>query len=97
MSKNRIFNLGTLGLFGLGFAAGIAAHKFWPLIQAKMGPIAKNTLAKGLELVDQTKEAFWEKSEKISDLIAEVQEEEEAKAKEKVKPRTKASTPKHEA
>lgn len=78
MAKGR---LGILGAFTLGFGAGAAVAKWWPVIEEKLAPVGRQLLAKGLDAAEQAKATFWRKSEKVADLIADIKEEQEAKLK----------------
>ena len=59
-------------------AVGVLLHKYWPQIQESAGPRARKSLERGSGLLDRARSAFWEQSEKFSDLIAEIREEDEA-------------------
>ena len=72
---------GIIGAFTLGFAIGASSQKWWPVLKEKLGPIGKDLLGKGLDAVDKAKDAFWEKSEKFADVIAEIKEEQEGRHK----------------
>jgi hypothetical protein len=67
--------------FAAGVAVGITAHKYWPQIQEAAGPSLQKGLAEGERLFERARTAFWEQSEKFSDLVAEIREEEEALGK----------------
>ena len=66
--------------FVVGVAVGVAIHKYWPQIRDAGGPRLEKGLRAGGGLVDRARTAFWEQSEKFSDLIAEIREEEAARA-----------------
>jgi hypothetical protein len=70
-----------LAPFAVGLAAGAALHKYWPEIKEKGGPTFKKVVKDGSELFEKGRERFWEESEKFSDLVAEIREEEESKGK----------------
>lgn len=70
-----------LAPFALGVAAGVLLHKYWPQIRDLGGPAAKKAVREGTNLFEKGRQAFWEQSEKFSDLIAEIREEEEARTK----------------
>lgn len=67
--------------FVAGVAVGVALHKYWPQIQEAAGPRFGRGLSRASGLVDRLRARFWEQSEKFSDLIAEIREEEEAAAR----------------
>ena len=66
--------------FAAGVAVGVLLHKYWPQIRDAGGPRLEKGMRTGSGLVDRARTAFWEQSEKFSDLIAEIREEEGAKA-----------------
>lgn len=78
MPKGRF---GILGAFTIGFGFGAATSKWWPKVEEKLAPVGKALLAKGLIAVDKAKDAFWQKSEKFADVIAEIKEEQESETK----------------
>jgi hypothetical protein len=65
--------------FVAGVAVGAAVHKYWPQIQKAAGPRVGRGLSRASGLMDRAR--FWEQSEKFSDLIAEIREEDEAAAR----------------
>jgi hypothetical protein len=65
--------------FAAGVAVGVLVHKYWPQIRELAGPSVKKGLRGGSGFVDRARTAFWEQSEKFSDLIAEIREEESAR------------------
>ena len=65
-----------LAPFALGVAAGVLLHKYWPQIQEAGGPTLKGVVRGGTSALEKGRAAFWEQSEKFSDLIAEIREEE---------------------
>jgi hypothetical protein len=67
--------------FAAGVAVGIAVHKYWPQIKQAGGPALEKGLSRGGRLLDRARASLWEQSEKFSDLVAEIREEEEAAAK----------------
>jgi len=67
--------------FAAGIAVGVVLHKYWPQIQEAIGPGARKGLARGSGILDRARTRFWEQSEKFSDLIAEIREEDEVLAK----------------
>ncbi|MFZ5477578.1 MAG: hypothetical protein ACOZNI_12450 [Myxococcota bacterium] len=67
--------------FALGVAAGVLVHKNWPKIKEIGTPLLKGAVRQGSNIAQKTREMYWEKSEKFTDLIAEIREEEEARAK----------------
>ena len=73
--------VGIVGAFMLGFGIGVSAQKWWPVLSEKMGPLTKDLLGKGLDAADKAKDLFWEKSEKFADVISELKEEAETRAK----------------
>ncbi len=66
--------------FAAGVAAGVLLNKYWPQIKEIAGPGARKGLERGSAALDKAKSAFWEQSEKFSDLIAEIRDEEGAAA-----------------
>lgn len=64
--------------FAAGIAVGALAHKYWPQIRELAGPSVKKGLRGGSGLVEKARTTLWEQSEKFSDLIAEIREEEAA-------------------
>lgn len=72
--------------FVAGVAVGVAVHKYWPQIQEAAGPRFGRNLSRASGLVDRIRTRFWEQSEKFSDLIAEIREEEEAAARQGPEP-----------
>jgi hypothetical protein len=67
--------------FAAGFAAGALVQKNWPKIVEVGGPMARRALAGGSTLFERGRRALGEQSEKFSDLVAEIREEEALKAK----------------
>lgn len=67
--------------FAAGVAVGVALHRYWPEIRRSAGPRLDRVLARGSGFVDRARTSFWEQSEKFSDLIAEIREEDEAATK----------------
>jgi hypothetical protein len=67
--------------FAAGVAVGVTVHKYWPQIKEAAGPSLEKGLAEGERLFERARTAFWEQSEKFSDLVAEIREEEEAAAR----------------
>ena len=67
--------------FTLGVAVGAVVTKNWPKIREVTRPLLGGALKSGSGLLAKGREAFQAQSEKFSDLIAEIREEEEAKAK----------------
>ncbi len=74
MAKGRF---GIVGAFTLGFGIGAAASKWWPKIEEALLPTGKKLLAQGLIGVEKAKDAFWKKSEKVADVIAEIKGEQQ--------------------
>lgn len=67
--------------FAAGVAVGILVHKYWPHIKKATGPSLEEGLSQGKRLLGRARETLQEQSEKFSDLVAEIREEEEAAAK----------------
>ena len=67
--------------FTLGIAVGVLVTRNWPKIREVTRPLLRGVMKAGSELVEKSRETYHEQSEKFSDLIAEIREEEEAKAK----------------
>lgn len=67
--------------FALGVAVGVVLHRSWPKIREIGGPLLRDALKGGTNLAGKAREALHEQSEKFSDLVAEIREEEEQKAK----------------
>lgn len=67
--------------FTLGVAVGVVVTKNWPKIREVTRPLLRGAMKGGSGLLEKGREAYHEQSEKFSDLIAEIREEEEAKAK----------------
>ena len=67
-----------LAPFAVGIAVGVALHKYWPKIKEVGGPTVKKLVREGSTLVEKGREQLWEQSEKFSDLVAEIREEEAA-------------------
>jgi hypothetical protein len=63
--------------FAAGVAVGIVVHKYWPEIKQRGGPTLKRVVAEGTKAFEKGREQFWEQSERFSDLVAEIREEEE--------------------
>lgn len=80
MSKGKF-----IGAFLFGFGVGAATYKWWPVIREKLEPAGKSLLRASLDTFDKTKDTFWEKSEKIADVIAEIKNDEEVGVKTKSK------------
>lgn len=72
--------------FAAGVAVGVLVHKYWPQIREIAGPSVKKGLKGGSGLVDRARSALWEQSEKFSDLIAEIRDEEAAGKPPQVEP-----------
>jgi hypothetical protein len=64
--------------FAAGVAVGVVIHKYWPQIREAAGPIVRRGLRGGSGAMDRARTAFWEQSEKFSDLVAEIREEDAA-------------------
>jgi len=73
--------LRTFAPFAAGVAVGVALHKYWPRIEAAGGPQLKQAAQEGRRLFEKGRQRFWEKSEEFADLVAEIREEDEARAK----------------
>lgn len=67
--------------FAAGVAVGVALHKYWPQIKEAGGPRLEKGLKTGSGMLDRARASFWEQSEKFSDLIAEIREEDAAKVR----------------
>jgi hypothetical protein len=67
--------------FALGVAVGVVVTRNWPRIREVTRPLLRGAVRGGSGLLEKGREAYHEQSEKFSDLIAEIREEEEAKAK----------------
>jgi hypothetical protein len=66
-----------LAPFAVGVAVGVLLHKYWPQIREAGGPTAKKVVRETTTLFERARGRFWEQSEKFSDIIAEIREEEE--------------------
>ena len=85
--RYRLYRL--LGSFGLGVGAAMVAMALFPVLQRKLGPIAKSAFKEGmgwqpllksaikggLSLKEQMMRVCAESKEKFEDLVAEVKEE----------------------
>jgi hypothetical protein len=67
--------------FALGVAAGALVARNWEKIRDTSRPLLRTALKGSTNLLEKGREAYHQQSEKFSDLIAEIREEEEAKAK----------------
>ena len=67
--------------FALGIAVGVVLTRNWPKIREVTRPLLRGAMKSGTGLVEKGREAYHEQTEKFSDLIAEIREEEESKAK----------------
>lgn len=67
--------------FTLGVAAGVLLTKNWPKILEVTRPLLRGAMKGSSGLIEKGREAYHQQSEKFSDLIAEIREEEDAKAK----------------
>lgn len=67
--------------FAVGVAAGALVARNWEKIRETSRPLLRGAVRGGTNLLEKGREAYHEKSEKFSDLVAEIREEEEAKAK----------------
>ncbi len=67
--------------FTLGVAAGVLVSKNWPKIREVTRPLLRGVMKSGSGLLEKGREAYHEQSEKFSDLVAEIREEEEARGK----------------
>lgn len=72
--------------FVVGVAVGVLLHKNWPKIREVLSPRVRDAVRGGSNLAARTREAIHEQGEKFSDLVAEIREAEEAKAKAGVTP-----------
>lgn len=72
--------------FVVGVAVGVVLHKNWPKIREVLGPLVRDAVRGSSNIAAKTREAIHEQSEKFSDLVAEIREEEEAKVKAGVAP-----------
>ena len=62
--------------FSAGVAVGVLLHKYWPEIRLAGGPAFAASLNQGSEFVEKGRTAFWEKSERFADVIAEIRDDE---------------------
>ena len=62
--------------FAAGVAVGVALHKYWPQLREAGGPRLREGLRAGSGLAERARAAFWEQSEKLAELVAEIREEE---------------------
>jgi hypothetical protein len=69
--------------FTLGVVAGAVVARNWERIRDVSRPLLRGAVRGGTNLLEKGREAYHEQSEKFSDLVAEIREEEEAKAKAK--------------
>lgn len=67
--------------FSAGLAAGVMLHKYWPEISEAGRPLLRASLRSGVNALEKGRSAVWEQSERFSDVISEIREEEEATAK----------------
>ncbi len=72
--------------FTIGVGVGVAVNRNWPAIEKIARPLLRGALKSGTNLFEKGREVYHAKSEKFSDLIAEIREEEEAKAKAPLQP-----------
>lgn len=79
--------------FAAGVAAGVLITKNWPKIKEIGGPVARRALAEGSNLFEKGRQSMWEQREKFSDLVAEIREEEETKAKARLEGRPTEPAP----
>ncbi|MEW6738850.1 MAG: hypothetical protein ACOYU2_01975 [Nitrospirota bacterium] len=70
-----------LAVFGIGAAAGILAYKYRKEIINAVEPARKEIVKAAMKAADVGKDFVLEQKEKLSDIIAEIKEEEEEKAK----------------
>lgn len=64
--------------FSAGVAVGVALNKYWPQITEAGRPLLRTSLRSGSHLVDKGKAAVYGQTERLSDIIAEIREEDEA-------------------
>lgn len=67
--------------FALGVTVGVVVGRNWDRIRDAARPLLRGAVRSGTNLVEKGREAIHDRSEKFSDLIAEIREEEDAKAK----------------
>lgn len=67
--------------FTLGVAVGVVVTKNWPKIREVTRPLLREAMKGSGGLLEKGREVYHAQSEKFSDLIAEIREEEEGKAK----------------
>ena len=71
-------------VFGIGFALGMKSDRWLPPLTKEFNtraqPLGKAALKIAVEATDKARDVFWEKSEKFSDVIAEIKEEQEEEA-----------------
>lgn len=79
--------------FNLGVAVGVAVTKNWPNIREITRPLLQDAMKEGSGILEKGREAYHQQREKFSDLIAEIREEEEAKAKGPVAPPAPPTSP----
>jgi hypothetical protein len=65
----------------IGVAVGVVVGRNWDKIRDNARPVLRGALRGGTNLLEKGREAYHEQSEKFSDLIAEIREEEAAKGK----------------
>ncbi len=80
--------------FTLGVAVGVVVTKNWPKIREVTRPLLRGAMKGGSGILERGREAYHQQSEKFSDLIAEIREEEEAKAKVPAAPPAPPTEPK---
>lgn len=67
--------------FTLGVTVGVVVTKNWPKIREVTHPLLRGVIRGSGGILEKGREAYHQQSEKFSDLIAEIREEEDAKAK----------------
>lgn len=67
--------------FALGVTVGVVVTKNWDRIRDTARPLLRGGLKTGSNLLTKGRELYHEKSEKFADLVAEIREEEDARAK----------------
>ncbi len=67
--------------FTLGVAVGVLVTKNWPKIREVTRPLLRGLMKSSGGLLEKGREAYHEQTEKFSDLIAEIREEEGAAPK----------------
>lgn len=72
--------------FTVGIGVGVLATRNWPAIEKVARPLLRGALRSGTNLFEKGREVYHAKGEKFADLIAEIREEEEAKAKAALQP-----------